>query len=150
MPDNQISDAQIRTLVNLNPDQLSARLIDALAKDGDFLQIALPQTDPPMAPEQLTESFARYSRNEQVHQITEGLRRAFDRGGDALRHGICVDLSYCDRRARGEVISLLRDIAGVLLALGLLTWHPAVMLVGLTVAAWLFNNGYFDRLCNCP
>lgn len=149
MANNQHEEDQIKALLNLSSDELTAQLVDMVAQDESFLQQVLPETEPPSTPEQLKEVFASFNPKTRAEEAIAGLKRIFDRGGDALKSKICVDLRYCERRGH-ELLKLLRDIAGLLVMAHVIIWHPVSLLAALTAVVWLYKNGYFDKLCDCP
>lgn len=149
MANNQNEEEQIQTLLGLSSEQLATQLAGMLAQDQAFLQVAMPQTEPPMTPKQYEDYLAGLNPKKQVQEMIDAFKRVLDKGEKALKQRICIDLKYCKRKGH-ELLKLLRDIAGLLIMAGVITWHPVPLAVALTAAVYLYKNGYFDKLCNCP
>jgi hypothetical protein len=149
MANNQNEEDQIQTLLGLSSEQLATQLAGMLAQDQAFLQLAMPQTEPPMTPEQFRNYLASLNPKKQIQEMMAALKRVLDKGENALKQRICIDLRYCDRKGH-ELLKLLRDIAGLLIMAGVITWHPVPLAVVLTAVVYLYKNGYFDKLCKCP
>jgi hypothetical protein len=120
-----------------------------VGQDKGFFQAALPQTLPATTLEQFNVQFASFSPEDKIQEAIAALKRVLDKGGNALKNGICVDLRYCDRKGH-ELLKLLRDVAVLLATAGVITWHPIGLTAVLTAVVLLYKNGYFDELCECP
>lgn len=99
MANNQNEEEQIQTLLGLSSEQLATQLAGMLAQDQAFLQVAMPQTEPPMTPKQYEDYLAGLNPKKQVQEMIDAFKRVLDKGEKALKRGFALISSIAKEKA---------------------------------------------------
>jgi hypothetical protein len=147
MPTDKEIEAEVRRLLALDPAALESELLAVAGADEAFLESLPLQVTVP--PEPLKTVFASLNPKQRLDAIRRGIEEQLDKRREDLRQLVCVKLKYCDRRGESELNLVVAILSGILGHSVLILVFPKAWLIPIVIV-YLFRNGYFDRLCECP
>lgn len=147
MPADREMEDEVRALLALSPAELESQLLGIVGADEAFLESLPLQVTVP--PEPVKQVFASLNPKQRLDAIRRGIEDQLDRRREDLRQLVCIKLKYCERRGNSEAGLLCAILSGILGHSALILVFPKAWLIPIVIV-YLYRNGYFDRLCNCP
>lgn len=140
-------ETEIRNLLKLDQQDLERELVGAVSLDEDFLaSLNLPITAPSQP---VNQAFASLHFSERIQRVKAALADGLKKNRNRLYDLICVKFKYCDRKG-GDEVKLLGNILGGLMGHGvILVAYPHLWPLPIVIV-YLYKNGFFDKLCECP